>query len=56
MKKIYILLIVIITVLTAFKVGLSIGKRHVIENSIIWTENNIVCIEIDGNIYQHETE
>ncbi len=50
MKK----LISILILACFFFIGFLIGKMHVLNDSIIYTDENYVYIIIDENIYMHE--
>lgn len=39
--------------LSIYEAGRSAGKHDVLFNSRIWTEDNSVLIEIDGEVYEH---
>ena len=69
MKKIICIIAAIILLSTAYLLGHQEGKRHAIEDSIIWTVNcydpdnpeasawngydQLIYIELDDNLYQH---
>ena len=48
--------IIVISVLFALAIGFFVGEYHVIVDSEIILDNDIVLLEIDGHLYTHYAE
>lgn len=52
MKRFLLILAVVLALVASYHAGIT----HAITDSIIWTEGDTICIDLDGNIYEHTDE
>lgn len=53
MKKYLSIIILILSVSVAIFIGYNIGKKHVIMNQMLYTDNGIIYADIDGELYYY---